>query len=447
MSKHKHRRTQSNSEVDLKNALCQQDDKKHFIEIFNHTSHIQPQIPEKEIIIEKLDDDYVMQHLKENCGLTFGNVKKKQNIGTYQSNNLFLIPEQNDLLSSVEQTQESAKKLTSGIKLNINTQKRQTCSVEQKNNNDDQKENLKNEHNRQNSTLISQIQAQLRDVTHLMNSDKLDQFNKMSFTKELQKKTTTVSPVQIQFAHQNTLQPSLNNINSQQQQSQSQHQQKINQVNKNILYLQNPNIQQQQSLLIHQNSQKNVIKHTITPDRKRTPSMAINKPSGIDAPFQKSDKSITNNESDKIKNNLSVSIFNNLFSQNKKISITQIANKQDIQNDSLKKFETSIKKIQKELITLKQRQDQQEDINKNISLQFQQFIHDNKKQKEQSHLSFTKLEQLEMIIRRNEETLMYLKQTFGTNKRIDSNTHQTASTELSDQHRRFTDLKSLNRYI
>lgn len=39
--------------------------------------------------------------------------------------------------------------------------------------------------------------------------------------------------------------------------------------------------------------------------------MAINKPSGIEAPFQKSDKSI--NESEKLKNNLSVSIFNNLF--------------------------------------------------------------------------------------------------------------------------------------
>lgn len=41
--------------------------------------------------------------------------------------------------------------------------------------------------------------------------------------------------------------------------------------------------------------------------------MAINKPSGVEAPFQKSDKSIINNENEKIKNNLSVSIFNNLF--------------------------------------------------------------------------------------------------------------------------------------
>ncbi|CAD8077390.1 unnamed protein product [Paramecium primaurelia] len=441
MSKHKHRRTQSNSEVDLRNALCQQDDKKHFIEIFNHASHIQPQIPEKEVIIEKLEDDYAMQHLKENCGLTFGNSKKKSNFGSYQPNNLFLIPEQNDLLSSVEQTQESGKKLTSGIKLNVNTQKRQTYSVEQKNNND-QKENLKNEHNRQNSTLISQIQAQLRDVTHLMNSDKLDLFNKMSFTKELQKKTT-VLPVQVPFSHQTTLQPSLNHNYSQQQQSQSQHQQASNQTQNNILQQQNLNIQSQQ--LVHQNSQKNVTKHTITPDRKRTPSMAINKPSGIEAPFQKSDKSI--NENEKLKNNLSVSIFNNLFQQNKKISISQIANKPDQQNDSFRKLETQMKKIERELMSLKQRQDQQDEINKTIQQQLQQVIHDSRKQREQGHLSLKKLEQLEMITRRNEESIMYLRQTLGGHKRIDSTTHQTDSTELSDQHRRFTDLKSLNRYI
>ncbi|CAK56885.1 unnamed protein product (macronuclear) [Paramecium tetraurelia] len=441
MSKHKHRRTQSNSEVDLRNALCQQDDKKHFIEIFNHASHIQPQIPEKEVIIEKLEDDYAMQHLKENCGLTFGNSKKKSNFGSYQPNNLFLIPEQNDLLSSVEQTQESGKKLTSGMKLNVNTQKRQTNSVEQKNNND-QKENLKNEHNRQNSTLISQIQAQLRDVTHLMNSDKLDLFNKMSFTKELQKKTA-ILPVQVPFSHQTTLQPSLNHNYSQQQQSQSQHQQPSTQLNNNILQQQNPNIQPQ--LLVHQNSLKNVSKHTITPDRKRTPSMAINKPSGIEAPFQKSDKSI--NESEKPKNNLSVSIFNNLFQQNKKISISHIANKPDQQNDSFRKLETQMKKIERELMSLKQRQDQQDEINKTIQQQLQQVIHDSRKQREQGHLSLKKLEQLEMITRRNEESIMYLRQTLGGHKRMDSMTHQTDSTELSDQHRRFTDLKSLNRYI
>ncbi|CAD8172649.1 unnamed protein product [Paramecium octaurelia] len=441
MSKHKHRRTQSNSEVDLRNALCQQDDKKHFIEIFNHASHIQPQIPEKEVIIEKLEDDYAMQHLKENCGLTFGNSKKKSNFGSYQPNNLFLIPEQNDLLSSVEQTQESGKKFTSGMKLNVNAQKRQTNSVEQKHNND-QKENLKNEHNRQNSTLISQIQAQLRDVTHLMNSDKLDLFNKMSFTKELQKKTA-VQPVQVPFSHQTTLQPSLNHNYSQQQQSQSQHQQPSTQPNNNILQQQNLNIQPQ--ILVHQNSLKNVTKHTITPDRKRTPSMAINKPSGIEAPFQKSDKSI--NESEKLKNNLSVSIFSNLFQQNKKISISHIANTPDQQNDTFRKLETQIKKIERELFSLKQRQDQQDEINKNIQQQLQQVIHDSRKQREQGHLSLKKLEQLEMITRRNEESIMYLRQTFGGHKRIDSTTHQTDSTELSDQHRRFTDLKSLNRYI
>ncbi|CAD8179956.1 unnamed protein product [Paramecium octaurelia] len=447
MSKHKHRRTQSNSEVDLRNALCQQDDKKHFIEIFNHASHIQPQIPEKEVIIEKLEDDYAMQHLKENCGLTFGNAKKKSNFGSYQTNNLFQIPEQNDLLSSVEQTQESGKKLAQGMKLNVNTQKRQTYSVEQKNNND-QKENQKNENNRQNSTLINQIQAQLRDVTHLMNSDKLDQFNKMSFTKELQKKTA-VHPVQLPYSHQNTIQPSLN-PNQNQQQSYSQHQQALNQLNNNILQLQNSNIQHQS--LVHQNSQKNVTKqqHTITPDRKRTPSMAINKPSGVEAPFQKSDKSITNNninESEKIKSNLSVSIFNNLFQQNKKISISNITNKSDQQNDSFRKLETQMKKIERELMSLKQRQDCQDEINKTIQQQLLQVIHDNRKQRDQSHLSLKKLEQLEMITRRNEESILYLKQTLGSHKRMDSTTHQTDSTELSDQHRRFTDLKSLNRYI
>ncbi|CAD8175157.1 unnamed protein product [Paramecium pentaurelia] len=443
MSKHKHRRTQSNSEVDLRNALCQQDDKKHFIEIFNHPSHIQPQIPEKEVIIEKLEDDYVIQHLKENCGLTFGNAKKKSNFGSYQTNNLFLIPEQNDLLSSVEQTQESGKKLNSGIKLNVNSQKRQTYSVEQKNNND-QKENQKNDHNRQNSTLINQIQTQLKDVTHLMNSDKLDQFNKMSFTKELQKKTT-VHPVQIPYNHQNILQPSLNS-NQNQQSSQSQHQQQLNQFNNNILQLQNPNIQQQSQ--VHQNSQKNVNKQqTITPDRKRTPSMAINKPSGVENPFQKSDKSIVNNETDKIKNNLSVSIFNNLFQQNKKISISNITNKSDQQNDSFRKLDTQMKKIERELMSLKQRQDCQDEINKTIQQQLLQVIHDNRKQRDQGHLSLKKLEQLEMITRRNEESIMFLKQTLGSNKRIDFTTHQTDSTELSDQHRRFTDLKSLNRYI
>lgn len=66
----------------------------------------------KEIIIEKLDDDYELQQQKENCGLNFGNriPKKRSNFGSYQPNNLFLIPEQNDLISSVEQTQESASK-------------------------------------------------------------------------------------------------------------------------------------------------------------------------------------------------------------------------------------------------------------------------------------------------------------------------------------------------
>lgn len=55
-------------------------------------------------------------------------------------------------------------------------------------------------------------------------------------------------------------------------------------------------------------------------------------------------------------------------------------------------------------------------------------------------LSLKKLEQLESITRRNEESITFIRQNIGSQqKRVDS--HQTDSTEMSDYHKRFTDYR------
>ncbi|KAM3135516.1 Double-strand break repair protein mre11a [Paramecium bursaria] len=338
----KHRRTQSNSEVDLKNTLIFPNP--HEQQVYQEPKH---NTSAKEIIIENLEDEVTLQAQKDNCGLKFGS-KKRNNYGSYQVNNLLVIPEQNDLISSIEQ--ESAKKHLKSKR------------IQEKENN-----------NRTNLSLISQIQYiqqqfGLKDVTQkALNSERLDnQHNKLSFTKELQKKKQSQPP-------------------------------------------------------------------SITPDRTRITSQTKSK----DSHGQKSDKILTSQSKreSKCNNNLTVSIFNNLLKEKKYSS-------QKDSSEVMKKIESQMRKLEKEISGIRNRQDQLDEDNKTLQNQLLDFIQESKKSREVGNLSLKKIEQLESITRRNEESIAQLKSSIiSQNRRFDSTMHGTDSTEVSDYHRRFADYK------
>ncbi|CAD8099838.1 unnamed protein product [Paramecium sonneborni] len=294
---------------------------------------------------------------------------KNQSFG----NMLFQIPEQTDVVSSTEQSLQSAKKT---LIMEQNT--KQNYSQEQK-------ENLKNQPS--GSNLISQIQYMIKgnhpikEITQkTLNSERQDQNKHLSFTNELLKK-------------HNQLISSSNNKNN---------------------------------------------CSSLTPERKR-PELNTSK---LNSHKQKS------NQIEKSKIDLSNSLFNTLLKADskKKLNIEQ--------QESYRRIELQMNKIQKDINTIKNRQDQLDLFNRNLQNQLCDFMTQNQKQQDYGYQSLQKLEQLEQITRRNEESIQLIKQQLiieqpnnflKGNENIINFGNLTSYKQESDSYKKHTYLKSNNK--
>ncbi|CAD8166769.1 unnamed protein product [Paramecium pentaurelia] len=345
-----HRRTQSNN--DIQQILCAR-------------------------IAGLVEDEYQQQKLDP----------KRINLGS----TLFQIPEQNDLISSVEQTTESSKQHSQMIKdLNLSNLK---------SNPQQDKENFKNLSSC--STLINQIQQIVKSGSN---------------TKEFQSKKSITS---------------INEVTKKQSSTQSQ-----------MSFTQE--LLKKQGLIQYQQGQ--TLKQNVTPDRKRGPSYS-NKPTN-----QKQHNDSTPNEilgTDNIKSNFSISTFNNLIRQDSKQKNSNF----DV-CDSYRNLEVKIKKIEQEMNTIKQRQDHLDETNRNIQDQLKEFIYENKQQQENGSKQLKKIEQLEQITKRNEESISCLKDLLinhNTNqKKNDQNNINFGNKQqfdITDLQKKFVDFKPLNHKV
>ncbi|CAD8181316.1 unnamed protein product [Paramecium pentaurelia] len=163
-------------------------------------------------------------------------------------------------------------------------------------------------------------------------------------------------------------------------------------------------LQKKNSQILHQ-SNKIDISSSLTPDRKKTD----NNNSKQNSQKQKSaQQQIDGQEKQKIE--LSNFLLNNLLKvdQKKKINIEQ--------QDSFRKMEYQMNEIQKDISKIKQRQDELDLFNRNIQNQLFDFISESRKYQDYGYLSLQKLEQLEQITRRNEESIKILKQKLFNNE-------------------------------
>ncbi|CAD8065397.1 unnamed protein product [Paramecium primaurelia] len=322
-----------------------------------------------------VEDEYQQQKLDP----------KRINLGS----TLFQIPEQNDLISSVEQTTESSKQHSQMIKdLNISNVKP---------NQQQDKENFKNLSSC--STLINQIQQIVKSGSN---------------NKELQSKKP--------FTSSNDATQKKSSIQSQMSFTKE--------------------LQKKQGSNYLQYQQGQTLKQNITPDRKRGPSYS-NKQTNQKQPNDSTPKQIQG--TDTLKSNFSISFFNNLIRQDskKKISNSDIC-------DSYRNIEIKIKKIEKEINTIKQRQDQLDDNNKNIQDQLKEFIYENKQQQEYGTKQLKKIEQLEQITRRNEESICYLKNFVINSKKNDQNNMNFGNiqqNDITDLQKKFADFKPINHKV
>ncbi|CAD8161183.1 unnamed protein product [Paramecium octaurelia] len=314
---------------------------------------------------------------------------KRINLGS----TLFQIPEQNDLISSVEQTTESSKQHSQMIKdLNMSNVK----PAQQQD-----KENFKNLSSC--STLINQIQQIVKSGSNTKELQSKKPFN--STNEATYKKSSTQS--QMSFTKE---------------------------------------LQKKQGSNYLQYQQGQTLKQNVTPDRKRGPSYS-NKPTNQKQPNDSTPNDICG--ADTLKSNFSISLFNNLIRQDskKKNSNSDIC-------DSYRNMEVKMKKIEKEISTIKQRQDQLDDANRNIQDQLKEFIYENKQQQEYGSKQLKKIEQLEQITKRNEESICYLKNFLvhnnPNNKRNDQNNINFGNiqqSDITDLQKKFADFRPINHKV
>ncbi|CAD8111194.1 unnamed protein product [Paramecium sonneborni] len=197
-------------------------------------------------------------------------------------------------------------------------------------------------------------------------------------------------------------------------------------------------LQKKHSQVISQSNNKNNCS-SLTPDRKTIQLNATK----LNTHQQKSDKI----EKNKIE--LSNTLFNSLLKPDckKKLNIEQ--------QESYRRIELQMNKIQQDINTIKIRQDQLDLFNRNIQNQLSDFINENKKQQDYGHQSLQKLEQLEQITRRNEESIQLIKQQLiidQPNKFIKGNENiinfgnlTSYKQQESDQYKKLINLKSNNK--
>ncbi|CAD8093622.1 unnamed protein product [Paramecium sonneborni] len=163
-------------------------------------------------------------------------------------------------------------------------------------------------------------------------------------------------------------------------------------------------LQKKNSQILHQ-SNKIDISQSLTPDRKKTENN-----SKQNSYKQKSDQQHFDGlEKQKIE--LSNFLLNNLLKgdQKKKSNLEQ-------QQDSFRRMEFQMNKIQNDISKIKKRQDELDLFNRNIQTQLFDFISESRKYQDYGYQSLQKLEQLEQITRRNEESIKILKQKLFNNE-------------------------------
>ncbi|CAD8186649.1 unnamed protein product [Paramecium pentaurelia] len=171
---------------------------------------------------------------------------------------------------------------------------------------------------------------------------------------------------------------------------------------------------------------------SLTPDKNKAE---------FNSPKNKSD------QQQKSKIQLSNSLFNTILKVDSK-------NKLSIeQQESYRRIEIQMNKIQKDINNIKMRQDQLDQFNRNIQNQLCDFMTESKKQQDYGYQSLQKLEQLEQITRRNEESIQIIKQQLiiDQSKQINKGNENiinfgnlTSYKQGSDQYKKFIHLKSSN---
>ncbi|CAK89729.1 unnamed protein product (macronuclear) [Paramecium tetraurelia] len=173
-------------------------------------------------------------------------------------------------------------------------------------------------------------------------------------------------------------------------------------------------LQKKNSQILHQQN-KIDISSSLTPDRKKMD----NNNSKQNSHKQKSaQQQIDGQEKSKIE--LSNFLLNNLLKvdQKKKTNVEQ--------QDSFRRIEFQMNEIQKDISKIKKRQDELDLFNRNIQNQLFDFISESRKYQDYGYQSLQKLEQLEQITRRNEESIKMLKQKLlnNDNQQITTKQHE-----------------------
>ncbi|CAK90465.1 unnamed protein product (macronuclear) [Paramecium tetraurelia] len=195
-------------------------------------------------------------------------------------------------------------------------------------------------------------------------------------------------------------------------------------------------LQKKHSQIILQSNNNND-SSSLTPDRNR----AEENGSKLNSHKNKSD------QQEKSKIELSSSLFNTILKVDgkRKLNVEQ--------QESYRRIEVQMNKIQKDINNIKMRQDQLDQFNRNIQNQLCDFMTESKIQQDYGHQSLQKLEQLEQITKRNEESIQLIKQQLilDQSKQINKGNENiinfgnlTFYKQDSDQFKKFIHLKSNN---
>ncbi|CAD8080301.1 unnamed protein product [Paramecium primaurelia] len=149
----------------------------------------------------------------------------------------------------------------------------------------------------------------------------------------------------------------------------------------------------------------------------------------------------------KSKIQLSNQLFNTILKVDckKKLSIEQ--------QESYRRIEIQMNQIQNDINNIKMRQDQLDQFNRNIQNQLCDFMTESKIQQDYGYQSLQKLEQLEQITRRNEESIQIIKQQLiiDQSKQINKGNENiinfgniSSYKQENDQYKKFIYLKSNN---
>ncbi|CAD8152312.1 unnamed protein product [Paramecium octaurelia] len=173
-------------------------------------------------------------------------------------------------------------------------------------------------------------------------------------------------------------------------------------------------LQKKNSQILHQQN-KIDISSSLTPDRKKID----NNNSKQNSHKQKSAQQQIDGQ-DKSKIELSNFLLNNLLKGDQKKKTN------GEQQDSFRRIEFQMNEIQKDISKIKKRQDELDLFNRNIQNQLFDFISESRKYQDYGYQSLQKLEQLEQITRRNEESIKMLKQKLfnNDNQQITTKQHE-----------------------